>query len=230
VSSQKIRRILAVAALTAGVTWLTANASTADACKDPVAPAIATSCGDHTELRLDEQTAGGSRLITDESGKLARAAGEMARQMGLTGLAVVRSAMGPLADLGGVGATWGMPSLATASPALFPMVPGPAGMQDLATMLQVPMLPELPALPQTPIAAKLPAEMTLGKEPYTNSLTGHGIQSPADVHQPVMEIGGEVIGNLLPNAVDSVESTSMLPGGHHVIEGFGGLLRNLDLH
>jgi hypothetical protein len=214
VSSQKIRRILAAAALIAGVTWLAA------------CPSMAVTR--HRPLDGDDPSVG--QIVADESNTLAMAAGEMARQMGLTGLAGARSAMGPLADLGGIVATWGMPSLTGSSPALFPAVPGPGGMSDLATMAEVPALPELPAMPGTPITGRVPTKMTLGQEPYANSITGHARRVPVGVQQPVREIGGDVITELLPKAVDAVEDTPVLPGGAPVIDGFGGLLRDLDLH
>ncbi|NUP03280.1 MAG: hypothetical protein HOV96_34510 [Nonomuraea sp.] len=222
-----------MAALTAGVTWLAAGPSTADTCrtkeKGLLSPdSLASYCDGRTRVRLNEGETGGRRVVTEEANKLAMAAGEMARELGLTGLAAARSAMGPFADLGGIGASWGMPSVSHGSPAAFPV--GPGGMQDLSTMVEVPALPALPALPQTPVAARLPAEMSLGQKLSPDRVASRAVRPPTDVQKPVNEIGSEVIANLLPQAVESVEDASLLPGGHPAIDGFGGLLRGLALN
>lgn len=226
-SSRKIRSILTVAALTAGVTWPVAGPSVADTCRPR--EAVASYCDGHAKLQLNEGRTNGHRVVTEEVGKLAMAAGDMARRLGLTGLAAARSAMGPLADLGGVGATWGMPSLNSASPALFPAASGNSGMRDLATTLQVPALPALPALPPAPVAARVPTEMTLAERP-TAPASARAAKSPGRARQPVREVGGDLISNLLPRAVEGIEGASTLPGGYPAIDGFSRLLPGLDLH
>ncbi|MFG6199571.1 hypothetical protein [Nonomuraea sp. JJY05] len=223
-----------MATLTAGITWLAATPSTAGSCKggEPalLSPkSVATYCEERTDVRVNEAATRGGKLVTTESNKLAMAAGEMARQLGLTGLATGREALG-IADLGGVAATWGMPSLFSASPALFPIVPGSASMKDLATLAEVPALPALPELPPTPLVAKLPAEMSLGNAaPYQNRIAGAPVESPLDLQKPVSEVGSQVVDILLPKAVQSVEDTSMLPGGQPAVDGFTGLARELGL-
>ncbi|RSN01089.1 hypothetical protein DMB42_39510 [Nonomuraea sp. WAC 01424] len=216
-----------MATLTAAVTWPVAGPSTADTCRAQN-ESVASYCNGKTMLRLNEGKTNGHRVVTEEISKLAVAAGDMARRLGLTGLTTARSAMGPLADLGGVGATWGMPSLTSASPALFPMVPGDRGMRDLATTLQVPALPALPALPQTPIMARVPAETAVGGKP-TSPAKGQSAQAPMDLRQPVHELGGRLLANLLPKAVQSVEGASTLPGGPQAVDGFSRLLPGLGL-
>ncbi|MEV4174538.1 hypothetical protein [Nonomuraea sp. NPDC049709] len=225
--------MIAVAALTAGVSWLCAGPSAAGSCAgtEPalLSPtSIANFCDEHARLRVNDGGPGSSRMLTSESNKLATSAGELARHLGLTGLATGKEVLG-VADLGGVAATWGMPSLATASPALFPMVPGPAGMKDLSTTTGIPALLALPEMPQRPLERKLPGEMTLGHAPYHNRIAGSGIESPLDLQQPVSEVSEEVIGVLLPKAVESVEGTSMLPGGQTAVAGFTGLVEGLGL-
>ncbi|GAA3662277.1 hypothetical protein GCM10022224_027610 [Nonomuraea antimicrobica] len=231
--------MIAVAALTAGVCWLSTGPTTAQSCPgtEPslLSPtAIASYCDEHAKLRVNDGGPGSGRMVTKESNKLAMAAGDLARHLGLTGLATGKEVLG-VADLGGVAATWGMPSLTSASPALFPMVPGPLGMKDLSTMAGVPALPSLPelpalpALPQEPQLANLPAELSLGQATHQNRIAGTGIQSPLDLKQPVREVGADVIGELLPKAVESVEGTSMLPGGELVVSGFTGLAQQLGL-
>lgn len=233
-SFQKIRSVIAVAALSAGVSWLFAGPSAAGTtCADTgsalLSPtSIASYCDGHARLRLDDGGSGGSRMIVSESNRLALAAGALARQLGLTGLASGRDALG-MADMGGVAATWGMPSLASASPALFPMVPGPIGMADLSTMAGMPGLPTLPEMPRTPLEDRLPEEMTVGQGPYHNRVSGNGIQSPLDLDKRVRQVGGEVVEVLLPKAMESVEGASMLPGGEPAVAGFTGLTHGLGL-
>ncbi len=223
-----------MATLTAGIAWLAATPSTAGTCQggEPalLSPkSVATYCEERARLRVDGAGAGGGKLVTTESNKLAMAAGEMARQLGLTGLATGRKVLG-IADLGGMAATWGMPALFSASPAPFPVVPGSTPMRDLATAAEVPALPALPELPQTPLVAKLPAEMSLGNAaPHQSRIAGSTVESPLDLKEPVAEVGSQVVDTLLPKAVESVEGTSMLPGGQPAVDGFTGLARELGL-
>ncbi|MEV0613894.1 hypothetical protein AB0I81_11275 [Nonomuraea sp. NPDC050404] len=229
--------MIAVAALTAGVSWLFAGPSTADSCTETalLSPATASSPGcEPPNLRVGQGLGegsggpGSSRMITEESNALAMAAGELARRLGLTGLATGKEVLGA-ADIGGIAANWGMPSLASSSPALFPMAPGPIGMADLSTVAGMPGLPSLPQLPRTPLQDKLPGMMTLGQEPYHNRVQGSGVQSPMDLQQPVNMVSENLIGTLLPKAVEGVESTSKLPGGAPAISGFGALVEGLEL-
>ncbi|MEW1840535.1 hypothetical protein AB0392_21550 [Nonomuraea angiospora] len=223
-----------MATLTAGITWLAATPSTAGSCTggEPalLSPkSVATYCEERARLRLEDAGSRGGKLVTTESNKLAMAAGEMARQLGLTGLATGREALG-IADLGGLAANWGMPALFSASPAPYPVVPRTGSMKDLATMAAVPALPALPELPQTPLVAKLPAETSLGNAaPYQNRVAGSPVESPLDLKEPVAEVGSQVVDILLPKTVQSVEGTSMLPGGQPAVDGFTGLARELGL-
>ncbi|SDL56719.1 hypothetical protein [Nonomuraea jiangxiensis] len=232
-SSRKVRSVLAAAALAAGVSWLTAGPATARTCAqaEPALLAmssIASLCDEHARLRLNDGTPGGGRMVTAESNKMAMAAGQLARQLGLTGLATGKTVLGS-ADLGGMAATWGMPSLTSASPALFPAVPGPADMRDVSTMVGIPALPALPQLPQAPLQAKVPAETSFGHGPRHDRVTGNGVKSALDLERPVNEVGSDVIGTLLPKAVESVEGTSMLPGGQLLVDGFSGMTQGLGL-
>ncbi|MDX3102910.1 hypothetical protein [Nonomuraea angiospora] len=223
-----------MATLTAGITWLAATPSTAGSCNggEPalLSPkSVATYCEERAQVRLEDAGSRGGKLVTTESNKLAMAAGEMARRLGLTGLATGREALG-IADLGGLAANWGMPALFSASPAPYPVVPRTGSMKDLATMAAVPALPALPELPPTPLVAKLPAEMSLGNAaPYQNRIAGSPVESPLDLKEPVAEVGSQVVDILLPKAVQSVEGTSMLPGGQPAVDGFTGLARELGL-
>ncbi|MFI7132935.1 hypothetical protein ACIBQ1_45180 [Nonomuraea sp. NPDC050153] len=215
-----------MATLTAGITWLAATPSTARSCADRqpalLSPKSAASyCDERTQGRVN----GSGKLVTTESNELAQAAGELARKLGLTGLASGREVLG-IADLGGMAATWGMPSLVSASPALFPMVPGPAGMKDLATVAEV---PGLPALPELPRVDNLPAELSFGPPEYRNRIAGSPIESPLDLQKPVAEVGSQVVDTLLPKAAESVEGASMLTGGQSPVDGFTGLARELGL-
>jgi hypothetical protein len=232
-SFQKIRSMIAVAALTAGVSWLFAGPAAAQSCPDAEPALLSTSsiasyCDEHAKLRVNDGGSGSGRMVASESTKLAMAVGELARRLGLTGLATGKEVLG-IADLGGVAATWGMPSLAAASPALFPVVPGSAGMKDLSTMTGIPMLSALPEVPQMPLQKKLPGETSLGQAPFHNRVTGSGVESPLDVVQPVHQVGAQVIDVLLPKVVQSVEGTSMLPGGQPAVAGFTSLTQGLGL-
>ncbi|TDE40633.1 hypothetical protein E1295_31225 [Nonomuraea mesophila] len=219
--------------MTAGVTWWAATPSTADSCANtkPVvlSPDSALSfCHEQSRVNVNDGGSGGSRMVAEESGKLAMATGRLARQLGLTGLAAGRSALGGT-DIGGVAATWGMPMLTSASPVVFPAVPGRSGMRDMSTLSSVPALPSLPSLPETPLLAKLPAEMSLGQSTHSNRIAGKDVRAPKDLDKPVREVGEDVIGVLLPKAVESVEGTSMLTGGRSAVPGVTGLTDGLGL-
>ncbi|MFI7639183.1 hypothetical protein [Nonomuraea sp. NPDC049400] len=214
-SSQKIRSIIAVATLAAGVTWLAAAPSAADSCTG----LSTSSCG---KSAANDGGLGSGRMVTDESDKLAMAVGAMAAQLGLTGLATAREALGA-ADMGGVAATWGMPS-----PALLPKIPGTVDMQDLSTMARVPALPALPQVPPRPLEAKLP-EISLGDSPYRNRVAGSGIQPQTNLGQPVEEVRAEVVDVLLPKTVKSLNDASVLAGGETTVAGFSGLVPELGL-
>ncbi|MEO3869700.1 hypothetical protein ABGB18_12795 [Nonomuraea sp. B12E4] len=228
-SSRKVRSVLAAAALAAGVSWLSAGPAVARACAraEPSllsAASLASACDEHAKLRPNESGMGSSRMVTNESIEMAMAAGRLARQLGLTGLAAGKTALGP-ADLGGTAATWGMPSLSAASPAVFSAVPGPTGMRDLSTMADIPALPSLPELPKT----NVPAEMSFDHGPHHTRISGSGVESSLDPVRPVRQVGSEVIGTLLPKAAKSVPGTSMPPGGELAMDGFAGLTQNLGL-
>ncbi|MEO3889167.1 hypothetical protein [Nonomuraea sp. B5E05] len=219
--------------MTAGVTWWAATPSTADSCSNtkPVvlSPDSALSfCHEQSRVDINDGGSGSSRMVAEESGKLAMATGRLARQLGLTGLAAGKPALGG-ADIGGVAATWGMPMLTSASPVVFPTVPGRAGMKDMSTLTSVPALPSLPSLPETPLLAKLPAEMSLGQASHDNRIAGSRIRSPKELDKPVREVGEDVVGVLLPKAVESVEGTSMLTGGRSAVPGVTGLTDGLGL-
>ena len=110
----------------------------------------------------------------------------------------------------------------------------PAAMKDLSTVAGIPALPALPSLPsvpELPPLARTPLEgdARRAQAPHHNSIGGTGIQSPTDLQRPVREVGEDVIGVLLPKAVESIEGTSMLPGGETAVSGFTGLKQALGL-
>ncbi|TYB53791.1 hypothetical protein FXF51_48940 [Nonomuraea sp. PA05] len=221
-----------MAALTAGVSWVFTGASMAGSCAETavLSPASAVaSCDNPSSLHIEENGTAGSRMITSESNKVAMAAGEMARHFGFTGLATGKEVLN-MADLSGVGATWGLASLFSASPALFPMMPGPAGVSELATMADLPPLPPLSALPEvpgTPLNSRLPDQMTIGDGPYDNRVVGTGVDTPLGLQKPVSEVSAELVGQVLPKAMDSLEGVAILPGGGSgaagLTEAVGGL-------
>ena len=221
-SFQKIRSTIAVAAVAAGVSWLCAGPAAARSCARADTAALPlTQCGHHTGIALDDPGIGASRVVTTETNRLAMAAGETARRLGLTGLATGQRALGT-SDLGGIAATWGMPSLA-GSPAQLPLVPQPLTMKDLATMRSVPALPELP---RVPLAGKPPAgkhgdSKQARKAPPPATVAGTRLDSPLKLHEPVREVGSQVIGELLPKAFESLEGTRF--SRNSIISGFTGL-------
>ncbi|TMR13715.1 hypothetical protein ETD86_30205 [Nonomuraea turkmeniaca] len=233
--SQKIRSIVAAAALAAGVTWLAVGATQASACGNK-GRAVATSdaagrdCGEGRALHPHDGPPGSS-VLTPEAVQLSMAAGELARHAGISGMAAGNPAPG-LADLGGIVATWGMPSLSTSSPEFFPSKAGPAGMEDLATAAHVPTLPSLP-LPGTQLAERVPNKMAIGHGPHHNKVSAAGRAITAKdsngIEKPVHEIGARVIGEVLPNAMKGLESTSILPGGVMGVEGLAGLVNGFNL-
>ncbi|GAB2939479.1 hypothetical protein ACFMQL_15480 [Nonomuraea fastidiosa] len=232
-SFQKIRSTIAVVAVAAGVSWLCAGPAAARTCTraEPAALPL-THCGHHTDIALDDPGIGASRVVTTETNRLAMAAGETARRLGLTGLATGKRALG-MSDLGGIAATWGMPSLA-GSPTLLPLVPEPLTMKDLATMRSVPALPELPRVPLTgrPPAGKHGAGKHARKAPPPATVAGTRLDSPANLHEPVRQVGSQVISELLPKAFETLEGTRFAPSGGSIISGFsslGGLTQALPL-
>ncbi|MGN9843770.1 hypothetical protein ACTMTI_37160 [Nonomuraea sp. H19] len=229
-SAHKIRGIIAVAAVTAGVSWLAPGPAMAETCADDQRAllsntSIASYCDERSGMRLDVGGPGAGRAVTSESSRLAMTAGTMARQLGLTGLATAKEAMGT-ADLGGIAANWGMPALASASPALFPALPDPAGMKDLATMITV---PALSALPPTPLESQVSSQLSLDDGPHHDRVAGSGVKSPLDLQKPVQEVSADVIGVLLPEVVERVGHTSVLPDGQPVAAGFDGLVHGLGV-
>ncbi|UBU13846.1 hypothetical protein [Nonomuraea gerenzanensis] len=233
-SFQKIRSTIAVAALAAGVSWLSAGTSVANNCAETavLSPAsVVSACDNPSSLRVEDSGSAGSRMIASESTKVAMAAGEMARHFGFTGVATGKEVLS-MADLSGVGATWGLSSLFSASPALFPMVPGPAGVADLATMADLPPLPPLSALPEvpgTPLDSRLPGQMTIGQGPFPNRVVGTGVDSPLGLQEPVSQVSAELVGQVLPKAVDSLEGVAILPGGGSGAAGLADAVGGLGL-
>ncbi|MEW9554764.1 hypothetical protein [Nonomuraea sp. NPDC050783] len=236
---RQIRSIVAttaLAALAAGVTWLAAGPTGADACggaERTVLPSGLVGCGERTELHLNDVP--GTREITPEVNDLAMTMGRLARRLGLAGLAMGRAVPG-MADLGGVAATWGMPSLASASPRFFPAAAGPAGMEDLSTAAHVAALPTLPVLPSAPAAAppqgRLSQGTPLGGGPaHTKSAGKAGKQAkdPIGLEKPVNEVGSRVVGELLPQAVGDLGDSAVLPGRDPGVAGLTGLVRDLGL-
>ncbi|MCK2214609.1 hypothetical protein MF672_012520 [Actinomadura sp. ATCC 31491] len=233
--SHKIRTIVATAALAtlaAGVTWLAAGPTGADTCgrraimtRDGLA-----GCSGRTELHLNDVP--GTKEFTPEVNDLAMAAGRLARQLGLTGLAMGRSVPG-MADLGGLAATWGMPSLASTSPRFFPAAAGPAGMEDLSTAAHVaalPTLPMVPRLPGVPLQKRIPQDVTLGGAPKPhNRIIGSGAKDPIGLEKPVSEVGSRVIGELLPRAIGDLGGSTVLPGRDPGVAGLTGLVQGLGL-
>ncbi|PZG22957.1 hypothetical protein C1J01_02315 [Nonomuraea aridisoli] len=216
---QKIRSIVATAALAAGVGCLSTGPASADSCATAdrallSSTAIASYCDRHAATRLRETVSGSGRFVTDESVRLAMAAGELARDLGLTGLAAARPVLGT-ADLGGVAATWGMPALTSASPAGLPLAPDPRTLKDLSTAAGVASLPMLPQVPEMAETAETTLGVGLPEVRFDRGVrvSDADLESPPHFAKPVQEIGEEVMDVLLPKAMESVEGTSTLVRG-----------------
>ncbi|MGP3962909.1 hypothetical protein ACTWPT_43660 [Nonomuraea sp. 3N208] len=226
--AQKIRSIVAAATLAAGVTWLAVAATQANACGDK-GRAVAASdrnCGEGRGPYLNDGTPGAGAL-SPEAVQPSVATGQLARLAGLAGLAAGNPAPG-LADLGGMVATWDMPSLASGSPGLLPTRTGRAGMEDRSTAAHVPALPPLP-LPGTALMERVPNETAIGHGPNHAKAPAVTTHDPKGVEKPMHTIGTKLIGEVLPTAMPGLGNTSIPPGGAAGMEGLAGLVKGVTL-
>ncbi|SDL57817.1 hypothetical protein SAMN05421874_12454 [Nonomuraea maritima] len=211
-SVQKIGSIVAAAVLTAGVSWWSTAPAGAGSCVNAESALLShTAFASYCDLasHAGRSIHGSSRMATDESAQLAMAAGELAQELGLTGLAAPKPVLGS-ADLGGTAATWGMPALNAASPAVLPMTPA---LQDVST---APSVPALPVLPQTPDLARRtpPAKQRLAGQVGRPQVPGSPVKVNHNVAEPVHDMGKDVAGALLEKG----GKTSGLP---EVTQGLG---------
>ncbi|MEU6723015.1 hypothetical protein ABZ917_04785 [Nonomuraea wenchangensis] len=223
--SHKFRTIVATAVLAAGVSWFAAGPTGADTCGGARHSTSLLGCAGRVEVRPEDVP--GGTAITPEAGDLAMAAGRLARQLGLTGLATGGALPGKV-DLGGVPASWGMPPLSFSSPRVRQAAAGPAGMRDLATAAYVaalPTLPQVPALPGTPARGRAGRE----PQPYT-AIAGSLAKDPRGARKPVGEVGSQVVGELLPQALGDLGDSPVLPGRDPGLAGLTGLVQDLGLH
>lgn len=204
-SVQKIRSIVAAAVLTAGVSWWSTAPAGAGSCVNAESALLShTAFASYCDLasHAGRSVPGSSRMATDEAAQLAMAAGELAQELGLTGLAAPGPVLGS-ADLGGTAATWGMPALNAASPAVLPMTPA---LQDVST---APSVPALPVLPQTPdLSRKTPAKQRLAGQVGRPQVPGSPVKVNQNVAEPVHDMGKDVAEVLL----DKGTKTGGLPG------------------
>ena len=226
--SHKFRTIVATAALAAGVSWFAAGPTGADTCRGARQENVSSSllgCAGRVEVRPEDVPGGAA--ITPEATDLAMAAGRLARQLGLTGLAAGGGLPGKV-DLGGVPASWGMPPLSFSSPRVRQAAAGPAGMRDLSTAAYVaalPTLPQVPALSGTP--ARGSASQELGPRTAVAASSANDSQG---VRKPVGEVGSQVVGELLPKALGDLGDSPVLPGHDAGLAGLTGLVQDLGLH
>ncbi|MGW2145537.1 hypothetical protein ACWCOT_14615 [Nonomuraea bangladeshensis] len=218
--SHKFRIIVATAALAAGVSWFAAGPTGADTCGGARHSTSLLGCAGRVEVR--PQDVPGGTVIAPEANDLALAAGRLARQLGLTGLASGGALPGKV-DLGGVPASWGMPPLSSASPLVRQAAAGPAGMRDLATAAYV---AALPTLPQAPVLPGTPARAS--REPHT-VIAGSPRKDPRGARKPAGEVGSQVVGELLPQALGDLGDSPVLPGRDPGLAGLTGLVQDLGL-
>lgn len=202
--------------LTAGVTWLGAGPVAADGCRaKPTtvhAGTAARLCDDLTEIRVDDDSIGGDRLITPQTEELATSTARMAQRIGLTGLASAHSAMG-LTDLGGIAATSSMPALR----------PGAPARSGLPSLTKLPDVPDLPSLPDVPGVSNLPVGVSLGTLPDPAEVAGKGVRGH---NVPVNEIKDDLIERTLPQVpgtLDGLTSGTRLPDAQDSLDGLAGL-------
>ncbi|WP_219462438.1 hypothetical protein [Nonomuraea rhizosphaerae] len=227
-SFRKFRSILAVATLTAGVSWMAAGPTLARDCVDASAaiksPASTTRiCDEDSALDLDPAQA--PHMVDSASEKLSMAAVRLANRLGVAGLGTGRSVMN-VADQAGMAAAAGVPSLPGGIP------PGSAGLQDVSRVAEAPDVPLLPPMPGTGV---LPVEMPKGTVktlPKGSSIVGAGTQSPVDLLVPVEQVKRQTIASVLPEvpeALQDVHDVARLPERNPAIDGFNGLIQGLDL-
>ncbi|MEU4513583.1 hypothetical protein AB0G05_29135 [Nonomuraea wenchangensis] len=221
--SHKFRTIVATAALAAGVSWFAASPTGADTCGGARHSNSLLGCAGRVEVRPEDVP--GGTTIAPETGDLAMAAGRLARQLGLTGLATGGALPGKV-DLGGVPASWGMPPLSAAFPRVRQAAAGPAGMRDLATAAYV---AALPTLPQVPALSGTPARASREPKPYP-AIAGAPGKDPRGARKPMDEVGSQVVGELLPQALGGLGDSPVLPGRDPGLAGLTGLVQDLGVH
>ena len=157
-SSRKFRGILAVATLTAGVSWMTAGPTAAhasaawDACTGSSPASTVRVCDDSTDLVALDGPQGGKtvRPVGDRAtDRLIMAAVRLANRLGVAGLATGHSVMA-IADQGGMAATAGAGTLPGG-------IPGTAGLADVSRLAEEPG--HLPMLRRLPRTGELPVNM-----------------------------------------------------------------------
>ncbi|MFI6601827.1 hypothetical protein ACIBHX_36740 [Nonomuraea sp. NPDC050536] len=231
-SSRNIRCILALAALTAGVSWLATGPASADACRSKVLPAdVSSVCGELTSIHAD--TTYGDRLATRPGGAAATA-DQVARRLHLQGLNQATAVLS-VADVGGVAAASGMPAL--------PMTkPGRAGLPNVSSLL--PAAPDVPGLPAMPArlaaagkpglpavgAAELPGRLAIDELPDATGVIGG--KAPLSLPEPVNTVKSRVTQTLpqAPKALDGIKTTVPVPGGKPASGIVDRLLGGLHLH
>lgn len=221
-SSRSIRSILAVATLTAGVSWLAAGQASADQCADMVsvlrAPTVAQVCDELTDLRASGTY--GGRMTARRDSELATEVESLSRRLGMSGLSK-SSAVLSFADLGGVAAAAGMPSLPSG-------MPGKGGLPTMTRMATTPDLPGLPNLPVLPGARNLAAVEKVPALPDASGLTS--VKAPLNLPRRVTKIRKQVTLPETPAVLqDSGAGGLRLPDGDAVTERVDGLLKGLNL-
>lgn len=131
------RSILAVAALTAGVSWWAPGPAGASTCEQgQQAPdSVAAVCEEITGARAS----GRYGPMKAPPGGAASAVERLAMKLGLPGMSKAAAVLS-VADMGGVAAGAGLPTLPMAAP-------GVAGLKDVSRLAESPDLPGLPVVP-----------------------------------------------------------------------------------
>ncbi|MGV9771503.1 hypothetical protein [Streptosporangium sp. NPDC003464] len=210
-TSRRIRGILAVAALTAGVSWSgAAPASAGDvSCqgRDTVElletpGSVAAVCDETGDVRA---ATGVGRMTVPADGEVPMAMERLARLAGLPGLSHA-SAVTSFADTAGVAAGAGMPALPSG-------MPGFAGHAPAGTLAAAPDLPGLPGTPGTDLVRfPAPAVPSVPEVPGltdpSGALSGTTVPLPVPLQRPVSVKG---VAEELPAAVEPEVKVPDLP-------------------
>jgi hypothetical protein len=224
VSSRKFRSILAVATLTVGVSWMTADPAAAGVCPNESAsvrsPAsVGHICDDTADVLFDPSRSG--TMVETATDRLYMAALQVADRLGMAGM-VSGQALMNVADQAGMAATSGLPALPSG-------VPGPAGLRDVSRVAEAPDTPLLSPLTGGGKPSESSIKTTL---PTGGSLLGTGADSPNKLLGPVDEIKRETVRSVLPEvpkALEDVHDAVPLPASNPAIDSFNALIQGMHL-
>ncbi|MEU7893592.1 hypothetical protein AB0B45_12080 [Nonomuraea sp. NPDC049152] len=147
---------------------------------------VASFCDDAAELRAQ---ATHTSMAVPASSEAAMAAEKLAKKLGLPGMSRT-SAVLSVADMGGVAAGAGLPSLPAG-------LPGEAGLPEVSRLSGSPDLPGLPSLPnpdKLPVLPMVPDMPSLSEPALPDRIGKRDLKTPTNLHAPVDAVAGKVKG------------------------------------